>query len=142
MNQVIALCRDGLALYELAARRIEDPAISDLFLNMAKLRREAIGELSQLVKGSGEEVRKSGTLAGSTHAFLTEIQAKLSNDETASLVAQLEEHENRTIEQIQDVVRNTDFSNPDAKQVMDVLFDKLEMFKSTRAQITALRESL
>ncbi|MDX1400638.1 MAG: PA2169 family four-helix-bundle protein, partial [Kiloniellales bacterium] len=94
LNEIIAICRDGISFYEDAASRVEEKAIKEILQDMAQLRRETVEELAPMVEETGEELRQEGTLSGRTHHLLSGIQATFAKDETLALVTQLEELEN------------------------------------------------
>lgn len=142
LNRIVALCRDGIAFYENAASRIDNPKICDLLMKIARQRAEAVGELAPLVEADGEELRDSGTLAGATHRFLAELQADLSQDQTIPLVAQLVEYENRTIVEIQDLLENVIPPRTLPDETWRVLHARLNLFKDTREQMAALHKAL
>lgn len=138
LNRIVAVCRDGIEFYEQAAGKVEDPEIRDIFRNMAKVRRETIGELAPFVTAEDEEVSVSGTVAGTTHRLLSEIQASLSSDQTMALVSQLELTEERTVEELKSIVDQRLLPDP----VWEILGRKVEVFRATLNQVKALKEAL
>ena len=142
LNEVIAICRDGVSFYEDAAARVNDGEIKAILEEMAELRRDTIEELAPFIEETGEGLRESGTLEGATHHLLAGVQATFANNQTRALVAQLEELENRTIDRLQELVEQ-DFlpqTVPDA--TWEAVRTKLELFKNTKERIVKLRQAL
>ena len=64
LNGLIETCRDGQHGFKTAAEDVKNPALRSLFEELSMERGRFIAELEHLVRSVGEDVEKTGSVAG------------------------------------------------------------------------------
>ncbi len=107
LNDLIEIARDGSDFYTEAATKVENPALSTLFSQMAGHKREIVSGLTADVAASGGEPADSGTMVGSMRKGYANLRAALGNRDYA-YVAELEALEDRLMEGFQETIDDPD----------------------------------
>lgn len=135
LNDVIAVLKSGETFYRDAAKRMENPALAEIFIANADKRRDAIADLSDHVRRHGE-TPASGSWAETAYSWYTSALAAFGDQETV-LVAQLEEHEDRTLEELHDAIEDIPAGTPAHVSLMA----HLKMFQETHDQMRAIKKA-
>jgi len=134
LNDTISLLRAGEHFYRDAAERVESRQLSELFSEMAAVRDTAAAEMSQKVKLEGEDP-SGASWAEQARQMYAEAEA-LFGDETDALINYLEEHEDRTLEQVR-----SGLGEADDHEATAIFMRHLPIFKQTHARMKALKDS-
>lgn len=135
LNDVIAVLKGGAGFYREAARKTTDSALSTVFEKHACERDDAVADLSALVESHAEEP-SPGSKAEKTYAWFTKALTHVAEiDDT--LVAQLEEHEDRTLE----TLRSALDAIPATSTAHASLKSHLETFRATHDHMRALKKA-
>jgi uncharacterized protein (TIGR02284 family) len=104
LKDIVETARDGADFYEGAQRKVNNPRLKAIFGRMSAAKRELITGLSDHLAHEGEAAPTGGTLFGSFRRLYAEVLATLASDDDHVYVAQLEEAENRLLDQIQQAI--------------------------------------
>ncbi len=128
LNNIIANLWGGAEFYRSAARSTDKPPHEEVFVKHAELREYVARELSQMVDEAGGE---PATAAGSekAHELLARV-GTLFNDKDDTLIAKLEEHEDRTLAVFRDAI-----NHPDNKRDEATLRDFMARFEESHAHM-------
>lgn len=107
LNDLIEIARDGSDFYTEAANKVDNPALSTLFTQMAGHKREIVAGLTADVAATGGEPTDSGTMTGSMRKGYANLRAALGNRDYA-YVAELEALEDRLMEAFQETIDDAD----------------------------------
>ncbi|HEY0973147.1 MAG TPA: PA2169 family four-helix-bundle protein [Solimonas sp.] len=107
LKEIVEIARDGETFYRDAESSVGDATLKPIFARMAAAKRELVGALSQKLAANGESTPQSGTFAGSVRKAYTDVAAKLSSKDSQIFVAQLEETEDRLLDQVRKAAEDT-----------------------------------
>lgn len=111
LNDLIAITRDSAEFYTEAANKVSNAQLRTLFVNMAKSKNELVGAMSRDVKLEGANPVKEGTFRGKLQQFYGDIRAHL-GDKDYAYVSELEQTEDRLLNALDNVVKDTDVPTP------------------------------
>lgn len=134
LNDLVSLLKAGENYYRESAESIDDRDVKSLFNEMAAVRSAAIQELESKIKGLGGDPSGASWME-QAREFYTSAKSLVS-DKTETLIAALEEHEDRTLEQIKD-----SFSEVEDGEAQKILTRHLEVFRTTHAKMKAMKEA-
>ncbi len=134
LNDLISLLKAGESYYRESADSIKDPTVKSLFTEMASIRSAAIQELSTKIKGLGEEPAGASWME-QAREFYTSAKSLVS-DKSDTLISALEEHEDRTLEQIKEA-----FGDIDNREAQTILTRHLDVFRKTHAKMKSLKQA-
>jgi uncharacterized protein (TIGR02284 family) len=109
LNDLVAATRDGKSFYEHATTKVRSPELKALFVRLAKVKGEIVGDLSDEIRASGDPPTNTGTWSGDFNRFYTGIRAHL-GDKTYAYVAQLEESEEQLLKAFDRALNDEDIS--------------------------------
>ncbi len=132
--ELVSVLKDGATFYEQAKDKVDDAELKALFVTMAEIRVSTIDALKFYIERDGGEADIDGTLAGAMRRFYTETLS-LVNDTDRSYIAQLEEHEDRTLEAFDKAQGETD----DAELISILTANRLT-FEGTHETMRALKK--
>lgn len=132
LNDLVSLLKAGEAYYRDSANSIEDRTVKPVFSEMAAVRSAAIKELSATIEKHGEDT-SGASWTEQARQFYTSAKSLVTN-KTETLIADLEEHEDRTLEQIKDSLETVE--NLEARKI---LARHLDVFRSTHAKMKSLK---
>lgn len=99
VNHLIDVCKDGLDFYRAASELVGDHDIRHLFRKNANIRESIILNLETYMKQKGIVVETAGTIEGKTRKLFGGLIAFVSSDKDKKYVDQLEEAEDRSLEE-------------------------------------------
>ncbi|WP_020410124.1 PA2169 family four-helix-bundle protein [Hahella ganghwensis] len=98
IQQLISLCRNGVAFYQDMATRVEDYNLRSLFRLMANTRKAIASDLSDMTKNSGQAVPKSQSpIAELFESRYFEVRHMLPESSPGETIEQLESIEESTL---------------------------------------------
>jgi len=135
LNDVIAVLKGGASFYRDAAEKVENPGLAEIFRTNALKRDQAIADLSSHVRSHGETPAE-GSWAETAYAWYTSALATF-GDKEDTLVAQLEEHEDRTLEELHDAIEDIPAGTPAHTSLMA----HLKTFQDTHDQMRNMKKA-
>lgn len=134
LNDLVSLLKAGESYYRESADSIDDPTVRSVFKEMAAVRLAAIQELEAKIDGLGGEPSGASWME-QAREFYTSAKTLVS-DKTETLIADLEEHEDRTLEQIKE-----SFGDVDNQEAQTILTRHLDVFRATHAKMKSLKDA-
>lgn len=134
LNDVVKVLKAGEEFYREGVEKTEKAPLKAVYAEMADVRQNAIAALSARIKADGGDI-SSGSWAEKSYAFYTSMKAALGDKEDVML-ADLEEHEDRTLEAFRDAMEDAD--DAETKQVLLQHYPK---FQQTHDRMKALKEA-
>lgn len=135
LNDVIAVLKGGAKFYRDAAEKVENPALADIFRANAEKRDRAVADLASHVRRHGETPAE-GSWAETAYSWYTSALGAF-GDREETLVAQLEEHEDRTLEELHDAIEDIPAGTPAHASLMA----HLATFHETHEQMRAMKKA-
>lgn len=123
LKEIVEIARDGEKFYQDAEASVSVPTLRPLFARMATAKRELVNSLSLKISAAGETPPQSGTMAGAVRKVYTDVAAKLSSKDAEIFVAQLEETEDRLLEQVQKA--STEVTDPSIRSILEAYLPKV-----------------
>ena len=108
LNELIEITRDGQTFYSEAVNQVDNPHLKTVFRGIIDAKSQLISALSEHVRVYGEKPSADGTFAGSFRKLYAEISARLSDHKDATIVAQLEESEDRLLHAFEHAAKDSD----------------------------------
>ena len=135
LNDVIAVLKGGADFYRNAAEKVENPGLAEIFRSNARKRDQAVADLADHVRSHGETPAE-GSWAETAYAWYTTALAAF-GDKEDTLVAQLEEHEDRTLEELHDAIEDIPAGTPAHSSLMA----HLKTFQETHRQMREMKKA-
>ncbi len=135
LNDVIAVMKGGARFYRDAADKVENPGLAEVFKLNAARREQAIADLSAHVKSYGE-TPADGSWAETAYSWYASAIASF-GDREDTLIAQLEEHEDRTLEELHDAIEDVPAGTPAHSSLMA----HLKTFQETHDRMRAMKNA-
>ncbi len=104
--KIININEDACNFYKAAQMETKDLTVMDIFKKYEETHGEVVTELQSYVRQNGGEPEADPTIAGMVQQVWGEVKAKISNDVDESLIASLEEAEDRCIHSIKDAIKD------------------------------------
>ncbi|MCB1635162.1 MAG: PA2169 family four-helix-bundle protein [Xanthomonadales bacterium] len=101
LADIVQVARDSAEFYDHARKEVTNPIIQNLFARMAASKRRLIEALSTRILLEGEQPPESGTWLGGLRQFYADAKAMVASNDEAVYVSQLEETEDRVMEQLE-----------------------------------------
>ena len=135
LNDVIAVLKGGADFYRDAAEKVENPGLAEIFRTNAQKREQAIADLAGHVRSHGETPAE-GSWAETAYSWYTSALAAF-GDQEDTLIAQLEEHEDRTLEELHDAIEDIPAGTPAHVSLMT----HLQTFRETHDQMRNMKKA-
>jgi uncharacterized protein (TIGR02284 family) len=78
LNDLIETSRDGDEGFRQCADTVKNPSLKAFFQQKAERCREAVGQLTQIVREMGGDPEKSSSMSGTMHRFWVSLRSSLS----------------------------------------------------------------
>ena len=104
LKNIVEIARDGATFYASAEEKTKNPRLKAVFARMAAAKRELVTALSDHLAATGERPPEGGTLFGSLRKLYADVVATVAADDDHIYVSQLEEAEDRLLEQVQQAI--------------------------------------
>ena len=109
LQNLINICEDAREFYTDAIDQTNDPAMKQLFRNMADIRKGVIIDLRSHMRQKDMELKEpSETFGGQFNKFIGENIAKWSDDTNKALIIYLEEAEDRCLHSFENLANDND----------------------------------
>jgi uncharacterized protein (TIGR02284 family) len=106
LNDLIETCKDGQYGFQSSAETVRNPDFKSLFTELSAQRQLFVTELQELVASLGEDVEKSGSLAGTLHRGWIDIKAALSSGDEHAVLAECERGEDSAVSAYRDALEH------------------------------------
>ena len=104
LKDIVEIARDGANFYDSAQDKTKNVRLKAVFARMAAAKRELVTGLSDHLAATGEQPPDGGTLFGSLRRLYADVVATVAADDDHVYVNQLEEAEDRLLEQIEKAI--------------------------------------
>ena len=104
LKDIVEVARDGASFYDSAQEKTKNARLKAVFARMAAAKRELVTGLSDHLAATGERPPEGGTLFGSLRRLYADVVATVAADDDHIYVSQLEEAEDRLLEQIEKAI--------------------------------------
>lgn len=104
--KLININEDACEFYAYALDKAESENIKNTFRNLQGLHNGVVLSLQQELRNLGEAQAPKETMVGKAHKFWGELMVNVSNDVDETLVAHLEEAEDRCLHSMKDALKN------------------------------------
>jgi uncharacterized protein (TIGR02284 family) len=104
LNSLIETCKDGQEGFRNAAENVKNADYKALFSELSMQRQQFVSELQTLVSGLGEDVEKSGSVAGALHRGWIDLKAALTSGDEHAILAECERGEDSAVEEYRDAI--------------------------------------
>lgn len=134
LNDTVSLLRAGETFYRDAAERVDHRGLKELFSEMAAIRNAAATEMSQKVEALGGDT-SSASWTEQARQFYANAEAMFGG-ETEALINYLEEHEDRTLEQVRDGL-----AKAEDHDAIAIFMRHLPIFQQTHDRMKAVKDA-
>jgi uncharacterized protein (TIGR02284 family) len=115
--KIININEDACEFYKSAQEKTDNPDMKKIFKNFENLHNEVIVNLQDYVRENGDDPEAENTFTGQVSEMWGRMKATLSNDVDESLIASLEEAEDRCIHSIDEAIQDGNVS-PSARAAL------------------------
>jgi uncharacterized protein (TIGR02284 family) len=137
LAELVVALNDGIAFYERAAAKVTDPEYVALFERMARLKRAIAGDLNVEISLEGLPPHEDTSIVGALRIFHAEVLGGLTDQNAATYVARLEEHEDRLLAAFREAVLGS--ASPKARELAQHYYPEIEQM---HAQMSRLKKQL
>lgn len=135
ITDIIQVMNSGIDFYEKAQEKVQDPAIGALFQRMIDARKVSVENLQPYaINQQGEREDGSSFVVEARRAFTT-VMTKFSNDNDQTYVKELEEVEDKTLEEIK-----TAMKHPQPRDCEAALAKVLLTMQSCHAEMSRMQK--
>jgi uncharacterized protein (TIGR02284 family) len=106
LNGLIETCRDGQHGFKTAAEDVKSPALRSLFEELSMERGRFIAELEHLVRSVGEDVEKTGSVAGVMHRAWIDLKSAISSGSEHAVLAECERGEDSAVSEYREALEH------------------------------------
>lgn len=107
VNSIIKALNSGIEFYESAIENVDDPTIAGVFKTMIQVRKDALIKLQPFAKISDGEPETGNSWSVKVREAYTKIAATISSDKDHTYIEQLEEVEDKTLEEINSAIEQS-----------------------------------
>lgn len=100
IRDLIKVLNDGVKFYTDAKAELKGSGYENVFQEMIDVRQNALVRLQPLVYAREGEVEGGQTIGGALHKAYADLLAAIKSNKSKTYIAQLEELEDRTLEQV------------------------------------------
>ncbi|WP_439134988.1 ferritin-like domain-containing protein [Pseudomaricurvus sp.] len=104
VNSIIKVLNGGIEFYESAIEKVENPDVIKEFKSMALARKNAVVKLQPFAKLSDGERETGRSASVKVREMYTDILGVVSTDKDFTYIKQLEEVEDKTLDEIRDAM--------------------------------------
>lgn len=108
LQSLVRVANDAAEFYADACEQVDEAPLRDLFGRMAAARRRLADTLGERLSLAGEPSPDGGSIAGRLQRGWAELRTGLGEDRSVEWIAQLEQAEDRLLEQVRDTLRAVD----------------------------------
>ncbi len=119
MIDFVKVLKDGVEFYREAKKHVRDSRSLTLFEKNATTRERLINELKPHVEVETGDLQTTQTIKGKLHIIYTKILAKI-KDADSTWMHQLEELEDRTLEEMDELMK--EITTPEIKKVLSMQY--------------------
>ena len=137
ITNLVDVCKDGRDFYLTAAKKVDDEELENIFLDNANTRSAIIDDLKGYITKIGRPIVADGTVTGKAASFFGKIKASLSTDKNETLATELEEAEDRSLNEFNEAMKEK--ITPELKQLIAKHKQALE---NTHFKMKSLKNAL
>lgn len=111
INSIVKVINGGIEFYESAIEKVDSNPVKNVFKSMVLARKNALVKLQPFAQLSEGERETGSALTVKAREVYTDVMGMLASDTEHTYIEQLEEVEDKTLEEIQSALEK----NPDAR---------------------------
>lgn len=108
VSKIININEDARQFYQTAQEKAENDTVKNIFKDFENLHEGIVINLQNYVRQNGGDPETDGTMTGNVSEMWGKARAALSSNTDESLIASLEEAEDRCIHSIKDAISDDD----------------------------------
>lgn len=108
LNSLIETCKDGQEGFRAAAEAVKNADFKSLFGELSIQRQQFVTELQALVRVLGEDVEKTGSIAGALHRGWIDLKSALTSGDEHSVLAECERGEDSAVAEYREALEHDD----------------------------------
>ena len=108
LNSLIETCKDGQEGFRSAAENVKNADMAALFRSYSSQRQQFAAELQTFVRGLGEGMEKSGSVAGALHRGWIDLKAAVSAKDEHAILAECERGEDSAVDEYRDALQHSE----------------------------------
>lgn len=106
LNDVIAVCEDGRALFQHVAEQASDQQSKNVFSGMASVRGDIVEEFAENTSQPINDAAFNGTGTGTLRQWYADAKARFSDNKELAFIEQIEASEKRSLSILKKAVKN------------------------------------
>lgn len=135
LSDVVSTLKAGESFYSDAKEKANSSELKSVFAEMERTRKEAIGDLEHFIEKRGDDAPSASWSEQAKASYTSAMEFFKDRDNDASLLAKLEEHEDRTFEAFRGALN--DVKNDEARSKLN---EHLQTFQDTHARMKSLKD--
>jgi uncharacterized protein (TIGR02284 family) len=108
LNSLIETCKDGQEGFRNAAENVKDADFKSLFSELSMQRQQFVSELQTLVRGLGEGMEETGSVAGALHRGWIDLKASLTSGDEHAILSECERGEDSAVAEYREALEHGD----------------------------------
>jgi uncharacterized protein (TIGR02284 family) len=108
LNSLIETCKDGQEGFRSAAEHVKNPDMAALFRSYSAQRQQFVAELQSHVRGLGEGMEKSGSVAGALHRGWINLKAAITAKDEHAILAECERGEDSAVAEYREALGHSE----------------------------------
>jgi uncharacterized protein (TIGR02284 family) len=137
LNELTAVGRDAERGFQTAAVQVKDPVLVRFFAEKAAERAKLVHELQERTKALRAEPDTDGTLAGTAHRKLMELETALASNTPHAILAECERGEDLATHVYAQALKERDLD----EQTLKLIQRQYELVQVSHDRIRQLRDS-
>jgi uncharacterized protein (TIGR02284 family) len=106
LNGLIETCKDGQEGFRAAAEDVKNADMAALFRSYSAQRQQFVTELQTLVRGLGEGMEKSGSIAGALHRGWIDLKSAIASKDEHAILAECERGEDSAVAEYREALEH------------------------------------
>lgn len=137
VKELIQIATDSATFYSRALEKVEDPDVRRILTDMGQHKRDVAVSLRQAMRMDDATVDPNGTLSGAMRRAYADLLAMMSPDDDKVYVGQLEEMEDKLLENLKEAI--DEIEDP---RIVAILQSHLPRITACHSEMSALKSRL
>ncbi len=137
VKELIQIATDSATFYSRALEKVEDPNVRRILTDMGQHKRDVAVSLRQALQIDDATADPNGTLSGAMRRAYADLLALVSPDDDKVYVGQLEEMEDKLLENLEDAIE--EIEDP---RILAILQSHLPRIAACHNEMSALKSTL
>lgn len=137
VKELIQIATDSATFYSRALEKVQDPDVRRILTDMGQHKRDVAVSLRQAMQMDDATVDPNGTLSGAMRRAYADLLAMMSPDDDKVYVGQLEEMEDKLLENLKEAI--DEIEDP---RIVAILQSHLPRITACHSEMSALKSRL